>query len=401
MVGDHRADVAVIGAGYTGLSAALHLARSGAKVAVLERATIGYGGSGRNVGLVNAGLWLPPDDVAGMMPGNSGERLIALLGDAPSLVFQIVADYGIECEVVHSGTLHCAVGRDGARNLELRHEQWHRRGAPVRLLGQTEALAAIGSGHFSAALLDSRAGTIQPLAYVRGLARAAAAAGAVIYEGAEVNQWTSDGHVARILTQGGSVQADALIIATNAYSQSIGNDLRSELAHLPYFNVATTPLSAKERECILPGGQGAWDTKKILSSFRLDAAGRLIFGSVGALSGLGKAAHLHWARRAIGEIFPQIELNDFEHAWFGTIGMTSDAIPRLHRLAANVFSISGYNGRGIAPGTAFGKSLADHLTVGAALPLPESRPVRMPLRVIREQTYKHGSALVHFASERV
>ena len=179
--GDTRADVAVVGCGYTGLSTALHLAQAGAKVVALEAVEIGFGGAGRNVGLVNAGMWLAPDDIIARLGADYGERLLSLLGGGPAAVYALVDEHGIDCELVRNGTLQCAVGRSGLAKIEERAEQWGKRGAPVRVLTQAETAKRIGVDIYAGALLDLRAGVIQPLAYARGLAGAAIAAGAVIY----------------------------------------------------------------------------------------------------------------------------------------------------------------------------------------------------------------------------
>jgi glycine/D-amino acid oxidase-like deaminating enzyme len=181
LAGDVTADVVVIGGGYTGLSTALHAARDGMKVVVLEAVEIGFGGSGRNVGLVNAGMWVMPDDVPATLGTEHGERLLELLGEAPRVVFDIVGEYDIACELETSGTLHCAVGTAGLEEVEKRAAQWQMRGADVRLLNADETAAKVGSRAYAGALLDLRAGTIQPLAYVRGLADAAIRHGARIH----------------------------------------------------------------------------------------------------------------------------------------------------------------------------------------------------------------------------
>ncbi len=181
-----NADVAVIGAGYTGLSAALHLATGGASVVVLESFDVGHGGSGRNVGLVNAGMWVTPDEVAATLGAQYGERLLRVLGDAPKLVFELIDRYGIQCEAVRTGTLHCAVGRAGLADLERRAAQWQARGAPVQLLSAAQTAAKVGSGVYTGSLWDRRAGTIQPLGYARGLAHAALQARARLYTNSRV-----------------------------------------------------------------------------------------------------------------------------------------------------------------------------------------------------------------------
>jgi glycine/D-amino acid oxidase-like deaminating enzyme len=401
--GDISVDVAVIGAGYTGLSAALHLAEAGTKVAVVDAVEIGFGGSGRNVGLVNAGMWVMPNDLPGVLGQVHGERLLELLGNAPQSVFSLVDRHKIDCELERNGTLHCAVGIDGVKQLEQRAEQWLARGAAVRLLDAKETAAKVGSTAFAASLLDSRAGTIQPLGYVRGLAKAALGAGAAIHTGTPVTTTERSGTRWIVRTPAGSVSADWVVVATNAYTTSPWPELRSELLHLPYFNFATAPLPEDVRNTILPERQGGWDTKEILSSFRMDKAGRLVFGSVGALRGTGMAVHKAWAARSIRKLFPQIKDVSFEAGWYGQIGMTSDSLPRFHTLAQKIISFSGYNGRGIAPGTVFGRILAEQIVgkiTDADLPLPVTQPKEQGLRALREGYYEVGAQLAHLVGNR-
>ena len=153
---------------------------------MLDGAEIGFGGSGRNVGLVNAGMWVMPDELPATLGETYGQRLLTLLGDAPRVVFELVDKHKIACEIERAGTLHCAVGARGFAELEERERQWRARGAPVRLLDKAEAAAKIGTNAYAGALLDERAGTIQPLAYARGLAGAAIAAGARVFSSSPV-----------------------------------------------------------------------------------------------------------------------------------------------------------------------------------------------------------------------
>ncbi len=157
-------------------------------------------------------------------------------------------------------------------------------------------------------------------------------------------------------------------------------------------------MSAELQASILPGREGCWDTKTILSSFRFDRAGRLVFGSVGALRGTGRAIHRAWARRALRKLFPRIGAVAFEAEWYGMIGMTHDAVPRFHRLAENVVTFCGYNGRGIGPGTVFGRTLADHVLGRIAeqdLPLPVTTPDAPALPALREAYYEAGAQIAH------
>jgi len=404
LAGEVSADVAIIGAGFTGLSAALHLAEGGARVVVLEAVEAGFGGSGRNVGLVNAGMWVMPDELPAVLGDVYGARLLDLLGNAPRAVFDLIDKHSIECEVERQGTLHCAVGKHGLAEIKERARQWQTRGAPVRVLDAAEAARKLGTSAYAGALLDERAGTIQPLAYARGLAHAAVRAGATIRTSSPVTAATDDGAQWRLTTPGGQVVAPQVIVATNAYTTTLWPQLRSELVHLPYFNMATPPLSDNLRRSILPERQGAWDTREVLSSFRFDREGRFIFGSVGALRGTGLPVHRGWGRRAMTKLFPQLKDVGFESEWYGWIGMTADNLPRFHRLGRNVISFSGYNGRGIAPGTVFGRCLADLVlgkTGDADLPLPVDRTAsRLLARGRRKSTYEVGAQVAHAAGAR-
>lgn len=402
--GDVQCDVAVVGAGFTGLSAALHLAEGGAKVVVLEAADIGFGGSGRNVGLVNAGLWVMPDELPAVLGDVYGLRLLDVLGSAAQVVFDLVERHGIPCEAVRQGTLHCAVGKKGLAELTQRARQWQARGAPVRLLDANETARKIGTETYTGSLLDERAGTIQPLSYARGLAHAAVATGVKIYTSSPVTAADDNGSIWRLHTLRGNVRARSVVVATNAYTNAVWPALRSELVHLPYFNMATKPLTDNLRDSILPERQGAWDTKAVLSSFRFDDDSRFVFGSVGALRGPGLPIHRDWGRRAMTILFPQLKDIAFETEWYGWIGMTADNLPRFHRLGRNVVSFSGFNGRGIAPGTVFGRCLAQ-LILGKIredeLPLPVTEPTAVPFRTIKAAYYEVGAQIAHLAGARL
>jgi glycine/D-amino acid oxidase-like deaminating enzyme len=393
-----KADVAIVGCGFTGLSAALHLAEAGAKVVALEAVEIGYGGAGRNVGLVNAGMWVMPSEMPAALGADYGERALTLLGGAPAEVWSLIEKHAIACDPVRAGTLHCAVGPKGLAEIEERCRQWGLRGAPVSALDAREASQRIGTNAYSGALLDMRAGTIVPLAYVRGLGQAAIKAGAAIHTGSAVRAFERSGQSWTLRSDGGRVEADWIIVATDAYGGAPWPQLRREQVRLPYFNFATKPLSPALRSAILPNREGCWDTKEILSSFRYDRLGRLIFGSVGALRGAGLAIHRAWSKRALRKIFPAIGDVEFDAEWYGFIGMTDNALPRFHRLAPNVVSFSGYNGRGIGPGTAFGRVMADHVLGRLAekdMPLPLSEPDAPSFPTLKEAYYETGAQIAH------
>jgi glycine/D-amino acid oxidase-like deaminating enzyme len=404
LIGLTEADVVIGGGGYAGLCCALHLAEAGKSVVLLEAHEFGFGGAGRNVGLINAGLWLKPDDVSAAVGDTHGERLLKALGDGPSLVMSLIERNSIDCELEKNGTLHCATDAGGLDELRQREAQWLKRGAPVRLIDARETAERIGSTAYAGALLDRRAGTLQPLAYARGLARCAIAAGARLHTSSPVTSTERRGARWEIRTPDGSVEAEWLVVATDAYGTGPWRGTQEAQVRLPYFNLATPPLDAAMLDTILPGKEGVWDTKTILSSFRLDRAGRLVFGSVGALRGGGSSIHKAWARRALARLFPGLARVDFDHEWYGQIGMTDDAVPRLHGFGPNAFGVFGYNGRGISPGTVFGRELA-MLILGEKkmedLPLPLDGMKPAPMRGVRELYYEAGAQVAHLVGDRL
>lgn len=402
MVGDHTVDVAVIGAGFTGLSAALHLAQKGVSVAVLEANVIGHGGSGRNVGLVNAGLWLKPAEVLDRMGQDAGDKLITALGEAPGEVFKLIKNYDMACEAKMNGTLHCAPNNKGVKDLEDRLQQWQDRGAPVTLLSQSQAANALGTDHYKAALLDERAGTVQPLAYACGLARVAISHGVKIFEQSPVikAERSSKGWV--LHTKKGKLQAGKVICATNAYHEQTIANQPPALSSLYFFQVATDPLNPDQLSRIMKDKQGCWDTNTILTSFRLNDEGRLVLGSIGNLDHMGGSCHINWARRTLATLYPELKDKPFTHQWFGRIGLTNDHIPRFASPMPGWAMVWGYNGRGIAPGTVFGKALADFVQSNDfdQMPLPQADVKAEAFTKTQSFFIELGAGAHHFINAR-
>ncbi len=397
-------DVAIIGGGYTGLSTALHLRAKGISAVVLEASDIGFGCSGRNSGNVNAGLWVLPDDMPAVLGPVYGPRLLDLLAFGTRVVFDIVAKYNLDCGARNLGTLHCGVGDAGRKELEVRYAQWSKRGVAVELLDAAATQARTGTDAYRASLFDPRAGLIQPLAYARGLAKAALSEGAQIYTKSPVTSVIENGDRVVVSTPKGSVSADRVIVATNAYTVFPYPEIREELVFLPYFSVSTSPLSAEARSRILPNGEGAWDTKTVLSSFRVEPDGRMVYGSVGTLDGVDGAIHRDFALREMKKLFPYIGDIQLETGWYGQIGMTTDHMPRLHRFGKRSIGFSGYNGRGIAPGTVFGGVLAQWVAgelADAELPLPVTEFANRRFRSVMEAYYRYGAVAAHAVGARV
>ncbi|WP_434055977.1 MAG: FAD-binding oxidoreductase [Roseibium sp.] len=369
-------DVVIVGGGFTGLSTALHCAEAGLSACVLEAGQIGFGGSGRNVGLVNAGIWLPPKQVRAKLGENYGPRFLKRFGDGPATVFDLIEKHQIRCEAAREGTIHAAHAPSGLRDLEARCQEWNALGEPVELLSRSDVAAKTGTHMFHGGLWDHRAGTINPMAYCRGLARAAKAAGARICTGVKAETLRKDRSGWSVQTGEGSLSAATVVLGTNAYTDALWPGLAKTYTAIHYFQLATEPLGDKA-DAILPQRQGIWDTAPIMSSLRKDREGRLVIGSMGKLIGTKSNGLSHrWAQKRLSRMFPDLGRVRFEEAWHGKIAMTPDHIPRIHVLADGLYTPIGYNGRGITTGTIFGEAIAGLLKgmKQEDLPLPVTEP---------------------------
>jgi glycine/D-amino acid oxidase-like deaminating enzyme len=201
----------------------------------------------------------------------------------------------------------------------------------------------------------------------------------------------------RIETELGFVRADRLLVATNAYHFGPALPFVSNFVPMHFFQVATAPLRPAERERVLPGGEGCWDTARVMTSLRVDAQGRLLLGAVGNLHGIGRRIHQRWAQRKLAMLFPWLGPRDIEHSWTGRIAMTPDHIPKIVRLGPGALACFGYSGRGIGPGTTFGSRAARALLDGDErdLPLEPISDHRVQLAGLRSSAYECGAALVH------
>ncbi len=390
LTGDLRVDVAIVGGGFTGLSTALHCAEKGLSAHVLEAKKIGFGGSGRNCGLVNAALWLPPQKVREKLGQTYGPRFIKKFGSGPDYVFSLIEKHQICCEVTRTGTIHAAHGPSGFVDLKERHKEWQRLGEPVDLLTRDEVSEMVGTRHFHGGLLDHRCGTINPMGYCRGLARAALAVGATISTGACAKKLRRDGDLWKVETNQGVITAKAIVLGTNAYTDELWPNLNRIFTMIHYFQLATKPMGPDAAH-ILPGKQGLWDTGQIMFNIRRDAFDRLLVGSMGKVVGSKDRGLSHrWAKKQIARIFPSLGPVEFEEAWHGQIAMTPDHLPRIYELETNLFTPIGYNGRGIATGTMFGETMAGLLTGmdRADLPLPMTELSTVPSAPILSRIYQ-------------
>ena len=373
-------DVLVIGAGYTGLSTALHLREQGTDVCVVDAHEPGWGASGRNGGQVNPSLKHDPDELVQQLGGERAEALIDAVSGSADLVFDLVARHGIDCHPVRKGWLQLAYGPKSVPALHARARQWQRRGVPVELLDRADIERRVGTRAFAGGWCDGRAGAIHPLAYARGLAAAAQRMGAAIHGNTAVTSLERhDGHWIATTASGARVTASHVVIATNGYSDGLWPGLRQTLLTANSFIVATRPTYGQAAQAILARGETVATSQRLLLYFRKDHTGRLLLGGRGAFPdprARGDFAHLE---RSLALLFPQLGPLEFEYRWAGRIAVTRDFMPHVHEPAPGITIAVGCNGRGIALCTSFGRHIAERLTRETAeFPYPVSSLAPFP-----------------------
>lgn len=382
--GDLRADVAIVGAGFTGLSAAIHLAERGADVVVLEAQSPGWGASGRNGGQVIAGLKEDPDTIEQMFGREVGERIVRFSDGAPDVVFDLIERHAIDCDAVRTGWIQPAHDAQSRRVLESRAEQWSRRGAPVSLLDRDETARLVGTQIYKCAAIDRRGGSIHPLKYVLGLADAALRLGVRLHGHSRVTSMEREGGGHRLNTAAGSVTAGQVLLCTNGYTDGAFDRLRRSVVPVCSVQVATEPLSDNVRATILPEGQVASDMRRLLVYYRLTHEGRIVMGGRGAYGQSAIETQQERLKQLTHEMFPQIGAVRFTHHWGGYVAMTADHFPHLHETVPGVVAALGYNGRGVAMASAMGKLLARKLAGDAGLDYPTTPVSPIPLHGFRK-----------------
>jgi glycine/D-amino acid oxidase-like deaminating enzyme len=364
-------DVAIIGAGFTGLSAALHLAERGASVCVLDSAQPGWGASGRNGGQVIPGLKYDPDELVARYGETAGNPLVGTVGRAADTVFDLVERYRIDCQARRRGWIQPAPSGKALEAITRRARQWEARGVPVELLDAAQVSKRLGTNGYVGGWVDPRAGSIQPLSYVRGLVRAAQGLGVAVHGGSPVRSLKRANGAWTIETADGpAVSAAKVVIATNGYTGSLWPGLRQSVIAANSFIVATKPLAPEIGDRILRGGEVASDSRRLLLYFRRDAQGRLLMGGRGPFSEPRSASDWAHLERAATLMFPQLQGVDYEYRWAGRVAITADFLPHIHEPAPGLAIALGYNGRGIAMATTVGKHLAARLCDDGSEPFP-------------------------------
>ena len=376
----------VIGAGFTGLSTALHLRRANIDVTMLEAMEPGWGASGRNNGQVIPTLSRPdPDDIIARY-GAAGERLVHLVRDSASILFDLVHAERLDiAEAEQTGWIQPVHSPGRMKIAERRFKQWSRFGAPVELLSRAEAARRLGSDAWFGGWWNRTGGHINPLGLVRGLVRTVLAKGGQIYARTPVVSYEHSGARWSIQTEHGPVSARALVLATNAYtgvvSRTLAPAIAREIVPVLSWQMATTPLGDNTRRAILPERSTMSDTHGELYFARYDARHRLVTGGALVNPANGAARLKPYVAERLRRLFPSIGDVQFDYVWNGYIGMTRDYLPRIHRLGPDGYAWAGCNGRAVALSIALGREFARAVqgTPDTDLALPFTQPAPIPL----------------------
>jgi len=380
-------DLLIVGAGFMGLNAARHAARAGLSVRVVDARRIGEGASGLNGGQVIPGIKFNPDWILERFGEEQGARLNAFAETTADVLFNTIEHEKLDVPYERSGWVQACHTETAMDNAEERYRQWAARGANVEMLDSTAISRLVGSSNYFGGFYDKRAGVVQPLAFTMELARIASEAGAQISENTtgtalrkEVGEWVAT-------TSGGAeIRAENVILATNAYTDSLIPGLAQTLVPLHSFQVATSVLPDELQRSILPGKQAVSDSRRIVIYYRKSPDGRLVLGGRGRMSlpqGEADWAHLE---HGLTRIFPALGNIAIEKRWFGRVAMTADGLPHIHEPEKGLLTFVGCQGRGVAMMTAMARHFVDYILTGDSkhLPFPVS-PIRpIPFHAFRQ-----------------
>ena len=390
--GDLTCDVCVIGGGFTGLSAAWHLAERGFDVVLLEASRVGFGASGRNGGQVGQGQRLEQDALEAMVGKDHARALWTIATRSVELVREVAARGEVHA-TFHPGVIHAAHRaryvpeyRDYAK--KLRDEYGYE---DIRFLDRDELQGLVASPCYHGGTLDMGAGHIDPLELTLGLARLARGAGARIYEGARVVK-LDKGSPAVVRTDSARVRADHVVLACNGYLGGLDPQVAARVMPINNYVVATQPLGADRQEEIIRGNHAVADSKFVVNYFRFSDDHRLLFGGTESYRYRFPRDIAGAVRRPMEEVFPQLAGVKITHAWGGTLGITMNRMPHFARVAGNILSLSGYSGHGVAMATLAGQIAAETIAgqaerfdVMASVPSPRfpgGSALRWPLLVL-------------------
>lgn len=364
LVGEYRADVAVIGGGIAGLSAALHLAKRGYKVALLEARVVGYGASGRSGGQTIFGLAASQASLTAQVGPDDARRLFDLSIEALDCTQALIRDYAIECEY-QPNHVHVATKPRHVQELTEWVRELHGYGyTSPRLLSRDELQAHVRSDRYLGGLLDPRSGHLHPLKYTQGLARAAETEGVRIFEDSQVLRYESGGG-ASVHTARGSVRCAHLILCGNAYLGRLSPTLSRRILGVGTYVIATEPLDAARVQQLLPSNAAIADINWILDYFRMSADRRILFGGRVSYSALQPRHLTESMRRRMVRVFPSLADLRVDYTWGGFLDITMSRAPDFGRLEPNVYYLQGFSGHGMSL-TGLGGKLVAEAVAGTA-----------------------------------
>jgi gamma-glutamylputrescine oxidase len=358
--GDTRADVAIVGGGFTGLTAALHLAKAGYRVVLLEARAVGAGGSGRNGGLMVPGPRRDQDYLEKAIGIDDARRLWGMYLDARAHHAALVAEHAIDCDL-QPGFIHAAHKAryvDEYRAYVERMATVYGYGA-MRMLDRAETAEAVGSEAYHGGYYDPNGGHLHPLKMAYGIARAAAGAGATIHEGTRVTAVVDGAGGVRVATERGAVTAAFAVIATDAYSHDLNSALDRHVLPIDCYVTTTEPLAEPHRSRILPGRPSVSDTRFVVNYFRKTRDDRLLFGG-GETYGVGRPKDIGaFVKRVMLRIYPQLADVKTEFGWSGRVAITVNRMPYVRRPSRNVVLAAGTCGQGVILAPYYGRVLAE------------------------------------------
>jgi gamma-glutamylputrescine oxidase len=399
--GEVSADVCVIGAGYTGLSAALELATAGFKVVVLEAERIGYGASGRNGGQVCTGFSSGQQKIASQLGRDDARKCFALAEESKALLKERIASHNIDCDLTW-GYMHVVPKPHLIAELkEWCHEYEGLGVSGLSILEKPELEKKLGSTIYHGALRESGAGHLHPLNYCLGLARAAVKAGVTIHENSRVSQ-VETGSSPSATTPHGKVAAKFMVIAGNAYLGRTVKNLYGRVMPVASYIIATEPLGEAVAKSLIADNEAVANTNFIVDYYRRSKDHRMLFGGRASYSTFEPPSLATYMRPRMTHVFPQLKDVKIDHAWGGYIAITSNRIPDCGRLSPTVYYAHGYSGQGVALAGLYGKLMAEAIRGIAGrfdllakikhLPFPGG-PVRTPILVAAMMYYRIRDAL--------
>ncbi len=393
LAGEAVADVCVIGGGYTGLSAALHLAEAGFDVVLLEAGRVGWGASGRNGGQVGSGQRREQDWLERSFGSLRAHALWDMAEEAKALVRGLVARHAIACDlrggIIHAAHRPALVAEYHAEAEKLARDYGYR---DIEPLDRAGLLGLLGSESYFGGTLDRGAAHLNPLDFALGLARAAAAAGVRIFEASRVEEIGPP-----VRTRKGGVRAGFVLVACNGYLGSLAPAVAARVMPINNFIVATAPLGADRARQLIANGAAVADSRFVVNYFRTSADHRLLFGGGESYGWRFPADIAAVVRPRMLAVFPSLREVPIDFAWGGTLAITTNRMPAFQRLGAGVLSASGYSGHGVAMATLAGKLMAEavqgtaeRFDLLATLPqpgFPGGAALRWPLLVLAMSWY--------------